>query len=115
MKEVEELDDITPRAVRSAMAGTDIKHDVKMEEVTIAETEPKDRKRVNRTGAVFAAGPAFLGNMGSSGVAYYLSLGNGWAMGLQWHNELQWQRDERFLAPFRELVDAARAYAAAKA
>ena len=41
--------------------------------------------------------------------------GNGWAMGLQWHNELQWQRDERFLAPFRELVDAARAYAAAKA
>jgi gamma-glutamyl-gamma-aminobutyrate hydrolase PuuD len=36
-------------------------------------------------------------------------------MGLQWHNELQWQRDERFLAPFAELVDAARAYASTKA
>ncbi len=38
--------------------------------------------------------------------------GQGWAVGLQWHNELQWRRDERFLEPFRELVDAARVRAA---
>ena len=38
--------------------------------------------------------------------------GRGWAVGLQWHNEMMWPHDERFLAPHRELVDAARAYAA---
>ena len=37
--------------------------------------------------------------------------GRGFAAGVQWHNELQWARDERFLGPFRDLVDAARAYA----
>src|SRR5688500_4962317 len=62
LKDIEEIEEITPRAVRSAMAGTDIKNDVKMEEVTIAETELKDRKKANRTGGVFAAGPALLGN-----------------------------------------------------
>jgi putative glutamine amidotransferase len=38
--------------------------------------------------------------------------GRGFAAGVQWHNELQWARDERFLGPFRDLVEAARAYAA---
>jgi putative glutamine amidotransferase len=37
--------------------------------------------------------------------------GQGWAAGLQWHNELQWQHDERFMRPFAEFVDAARRYA----
>ncbi|MCC6224170.1 MAG: gamma-glutamyl-gamma-aminobutyrate hydrolase family protein [Thermoleophilia bacterium] len=39
--------------------------------------------------------------------------GRGFAVGLQWHNELQWQHDERFLRPFEALVEAARAYARA--
>jgi len=34
----------------------------------------------------------------------------GFAAGLQWHNELQWQRDERFLRPFADLVEAARLF-----
>jgi putative glutamine amidotransferase len=38
--------------------------------------------------------------------------GAGWAAGLQWHNEMMWPWDERFLAPFAELVQAARTYAA---
>jgi len=38
--------------------------------------------------------------------------GAGWAAGLQWHNEMMWPWDERFLRPFEELVEAARAYAA---
>jgi putative glutamine amidotransferase len=38
--------------------------------------------------------------------------GHGWAAGLQWHNELQWQHDERFLRPFEDFVAAAREYAA---
>ncbi len=37
--------------------------------------------------------------------------GLGFAVGLQWHNELQWQHDDRFLRPFEALVEAARAYA----
>jgi putative glutamine amidotransferase len=39
----------------------------------------------------------------------------GWAAGLQWHNELQWGHDERFLRPFEDLVRAAREHAAAHA
>ncbi|MFN8188726.1 MAG: gamma-glutamyl-gamma-aminobutyrate hydrolase family protein [Gaiellales bacterium] len=38
--------------------------------------------------------------------------GRGWAAGLQWHNELQWQHDERFMGPFVDFVEAARRYAA---
>ena len=30
------------------------------------------------------------------------------AVGLQWHNEFMWRRDERWLGPFRDLVAAAR-------
>jgi hypothetical protein len=30
---------------------------------------------------------------------------------MQWHNELMWRHDERFLRPFQDLVGAARAYA----
>jgi putative glutamine amidotransferase len=41
--------------------------------------------------------------------------GNGWAAGLQWHNELQWRHDERFLRPFEDLVAAARVYATRRA
>ena len=37
--------------------------------------------------------------------------GRGWAAGMQWHNELMWRHDERFLRPFQDLVLAARAYA----
>ena len=37
--------------------------------------------------------------------------GRGWAVGMQWHNELMWRHDERFLRPFQDLVEAARAYA----
>jgi putative glutamine amidotransferase len=37
--------------------------------------------------------------------------GRGWAAGMQWHNELMWRHDERFLRPFQDLVEAARAYA----
>ncbi len=40
--------------------------------------------------------------------------GCGFAAGLQWHNELLWERDERFLGPHRELVEAARAYRIAR-
>jgi gamma-glutamyl-gamma-aminobutyrate hydrolase PuuD len=36
--------------------------------------------------------------------------GNGFAAGTQWHNELMWRGDERFLRPFEDLVAAARAY-----
>jgi putative glutamine amidotransferase len=42
------------------------------------------------------------------------SDGRGFAAGTQWHNELQWQRDERFLRPFEDLVEAARAFAEAR-
>jgi putative glutamine amidotransferase len=38
--------------------------------------------------------------------------GHGFAAGLQWHNELQWRHDARFLRPFEDLVAAARAYGA---
>ena len=38
--------------------------------------------------------------------------GGGWAAGLQWHNEMMWPWDERFLRPFAELVEAAQAYGA---
>jgi putative glutamine amidotransferase len=37
--------------------------------------------------------------------------GRGWAAGLQWHNEMMWPHDERFLRPFADFVAAARAYA----
>ena len=37
--------------------------------------------------------------------------GRGFAAGLQWHNEMQWRHDERFLRPFEDLVRAAREYA----
>lgn len=40
--------------------------------------------------------------------------GHGFAVGLQWHNELLWERDQRFLRPHLELVEAARAYAAGR-
>ena len=36
--------------------------------------------------------------------------GDGFAAGMQWHNELMWRRDERFLQPFADLVEAARRY-----
>jgi putative glutamine amidotransferase len=36
--------------------------------------------------------------------------GHGFAVGLQWHNELQWRHDARFLRPFEDLVAAARTY-----
>jgi putative glutamine amidotransferase len=35
--------------------------------------------------------------------------GGGFAAGLQWHNELMWRRDERFLRPFQDLCRAAAA------
>jgi putative glutamine amidotransferase len=38
--------------------------------------------------------------------------GEAFAAGLQWHNELQWRHDGRFLRPFEDLVAAARAYRA---
>jgi putative glutamine amidotransferase len=40
--------------------------------------------------------------------------GAGWAVGLQWHNELMWRHDRRFLGPHHGLVAAARAYAAGR-
>jgi putative glutamine amidotransferase len=40
--------------------------------------------------------------------------GGGFAAGTQWHNEFQWGHDERFLRPFEDLVEAARAYAASR-
>jgi putative glutamine amidotransferase len=40
--------------------------------------------------------------------------GEGFAAGMQWHNELMWRRDERYLRPFEDLVEAARAYAASR-
>ena len=36
--------------------------------------------------------------------------GGGFAAGMQWHNELIWRDDERFLRPFEDLVEAAAAY-----
>ena len=36
--------------------------------------------------------------------------GGGFAAGMQWHNELMWRRDERFLRPFQDLVESARSY-----
>jgi putative glutamine amidotransferase len=35
------------------------------------------------------------------------SDGGGWAAGMQWHNELMWRHDERFLRPFEDLCAAA--------
>ncbi|HYX83784.1 MAG TPA: gamma-glutamyl-gamma-aminobutyrate hydrolase family protein [Gaiellales bacterium] len=37
--------------------------------------------------------------------------GRGYAAGVQWHNELMWRGDDRFLRPFVDLVGAARDYA----
>jgi putative glutamine amidotransferase len=37
--------------------------------------------------------------------------GGGFAAGVQWHNELIWRADERFLRPFSDLVAAARSCA----
>jgi putative glutamine amidotransferase len=36
--------------------------------------------------------------------------GGGWAAGMQWHNELMWRHDERFLRPFEDLCAAASNY-----
>ena len=33
--------------------------------------------------------------------------GEGFAAGMQWHDEMQWRHDERFLRPFQDLVEAA--------
>ena len=33
--------------------------------------------------------------------------GKGWAAGVQWHNEMMWRFDERFLRPHAQLVAAA--------
>jgi putative glutamine amidotransferase len=41
--------------------------------------------------------------------------GRGWAAGLQWHNEMMWPHDERFLRPFADFVAAAGAYASERA
>ena len=41
--------------------------------------------------------------------------GRGFAAGLQWHNEMMWQHDERFLAPHPELAEACWEYAAERA
>jgi len=38
--------------------------------------------------------------------------GAGFAIGLQWHNEMMWQHDERFLAPHREFAQACWDFAA---
>jgi len=38
--------------------------------------------------------------------------GGGFAVGLQWHNEMMWPHDERFLAPHREFAEACWEYAA---
>jgi len=38
--------------------------------------------------------------------------GAGFAIGLQWHNEMMWPHDERFLAPHREFAQACWDYAA---
>ena len=40
--------------------------------------------------------------------------GEGFAAGMQWHNELMWRHDERYLRPFQDLVAAAASYAAAR-
>ncbi len=40
--------------------------------------------------------------------------GNGFAIGLQWHNEMMWPHDERFLAPHREFAEACWEYAAVR-
>jgi len=40
--------------------------------------------------------------------------GGGFAIGLQWHNEMMWRHDDRFLAPHREFTQAAWDYAAAR-
>jgi putative glutamine amidotransferase len=40
------------------------------------------------------------------------SDGGGFAIGLQWHNEMMWRHDERFLAPHREFTQAAWDFAA---
>ncbi len=41
--------------------------------------------------------------------------GRGWAAGLQWHNEMMWRHDSRFLRPHEELVEEARRIAAGRA
>jgi putative glutamine amidotransferase len=33
--------------------------------------------------------------------------GKGFAAGMQWHDEMQWRHDARFLRPFQDLVEAA--------
>jgi putative glutamine amidotransferase len=33
--------------------------------------------------------------------------GKGFAAGMQWHDEMQWRHDKRFLRPFQDLVEAA--------
>ncbi len=38
------------------------------------------------------------------------SSGRGFALGVQWHPETMWERDERFLNLFKALVDAGREY-----
>jgi putative glutamine amidotransferase len=40
--------------------------------------------------------------------------GGGFAVGLQWHNEMMWRHDERFLQPHHEFTQAAWDYAAAR-
>jgi putative glutamine amidotransferase len=40
--------------------------------------------------------------------------GDGFAAGLQWHNEMQWRHDERFLRPFADFAEAARLYRLAR-
>ncbi|MDX6495609.1 MAG: putative glutamine amidotransferase, partial [Gaiellales bacterium] len=40
-------------------------------------------------------------------VAIERADGEGFAAGMQWHDEMQWRHDERFLRPFQDLVEAA--------
>ena len=36
--------------------------------------------------------------------------GEGFAAGMQWHNEMMWRHDARFLRPFEDLYQAAQAH-----
>lgn len=73
--QVEELDDIVKRLVRSAIGEVSASKDVRVNEVSEAESQEGLRRRPALKGYHFGLGPAFFQNLNTSGAGYYFSLG----------------------------------------
>lgn len=88
-RQVEELDDMMSRLVRSTITQVDAKKDARVSEVTEVESTQELRRKPIRKGGIVGVGPGALGKLHSPGLGYYFYLGRGWnigplVMGFRW-------------------------------